>query len=213
MNFSNWKFYCQSCGISGDIFNAAALLEEKPIAGHEFLEDNVLYLAEKMKVGEVRIRQLTERERLEVSMYQCMRAAVDVLKDITPQGRNDMDWHVRKYIYDHGWIIDESTPQVGTGTNPGTLNHMGVFWIPSGDLFRERLLALGYTEQFLDRMDLWKRGRDEVLLPTPVLKRGPNTAPSNRTGRWLSRLKKEEPMSFARWCLRCLRWTGSSILP
>ncbi len=160
ITFSNWKFYCQSCGISGDIFNAAALLENKPIAGHEFIEDNVLYLADKMKVGEVRTRQLTEREKLEVSMHQCMRAAVDVLKDITPQKRADMDWHVRKYIYDHGWIIDDDIED-GTGHNAGTLNSMGVFWVPSGDLFRERMSSLGYTEQFLDRMDMWKRGRDQ----------------------------------------------------
>lgn len=168
VTFSEWKFYCHSCGIGGDIFNAAALLEEKPIAGHEFIEENVLYLAEKMKVGEVRTRQLTEREKIEASMHQCMRAAVNVLKDITPQKRADMDWHVRKYIYDHGWIIDdENEPEFGTGLNPGTLISMGVFWIPSGDLFRERMASLGYTEQFLDRMDLWKRGRDEHPIFAP----------------------------------------------
>lgn len=162
LTFDDWKFYCHSCGVTGDIFNAAALLEEKPIAGHEFIEDNVLYLAEKMKIGDVRTRQLSEREKLEASMHQCMKAAVDVLKDITPQGRNDMDWHVRKYIYDHGWVIDDETEkEFGFGQNPGTLISMGVFWIPSGELFRERMTALGYNQQFLDRMDMWKRGRDQ----------------------------------------------------
>ena len=157
--YDDWKFYCHSCGIAGDIFNAAALLEEKPIAGHEFIEENVLYLAEKMKIGEVRTRQLSEREKIEVSMHQCMKAAVDVLKDITPQKRSDMDWHVRKYIYDHGWVIDHEEEDLrGEGL---TLLNMGVFWVPSGKLFRERMTALGYSPKFLERMDLWTRGGEQ----------------------------------------------------
>jgi len=153
--YEDWKFYCHSCGVQGDIFNAAALLEEKSIAGHEFIEENVLYLAEKLKIGEVRTRQLSEREKVEVSMHQCMKAAINVLRDITVQDRAKMDWHVRKYIYDHGWIIDDDNGD----SKP--LIDMGVFWIPSGELFRKRMTDLGYSPKFLERMDMWTRGKEE----------------------------------------------------
>jgi len=159
--YGDWSFFCHSCGVRGDIFNAAALLENKPIAGHEFIEENVLYLAEKLKIGEVRTRQLTEREKVEASMHQCMKAAVNVLKDITVTKRSEMDWHVRKYIYDHGWVIEDENGGVNT------LMNMNVFWIPSGDLFRKRMTNLGYSPKFLERMDLWDRGRDEHPIFNP----------------------------------------------
>lgn len=153
--YGDWSFYCHSCGVQGDIFNAVALLEEKPIAGHEFIEENVLYLAQKMKIGEVRTRQLSEREKVEASMHQCMKAAVNVLRDITVTKRSDMDWHVRKYIYDHGWVIEDDNGGMTT------LKSMGVFWIPSGDLFRKRMTDLGYSPKFLERMDMWTRNKEE----------------------------------------------------
>jgi len=155
----DWKFYCHSCGVMGDIFTAAGLLEEKPLSGPEFLEQNVLYLADKFKLGEVRVRQMTEKEKLELSMHQCMRSAVDVLRDITPRQRLHMNPHVRKYIYDHGWVIDDESGETSTDTK--NLDSMDVFWINSGATFRERMRSLGYDEKFLGMMDLWTRpGRD-----------------------------------------------------
>ncbi|MGL5716936.1 MAG: toprim domain-containing protein, partial [Paraclostridium sp.] len=39
-------FHCFSCGRSADIFTLANLFEGKPLAGREFIEENVFYLAE-----------------------------------------------------------------------------------------------------------------------------------------------------------------------
>lgn len=155
----DWKFYCHGCGVVGDIFTAASLLEEKPLQGLEFLEDNVLYLANKLEIGEVRTRQLTDKEKFELAMYQCMRSAVDVLSDITPRQRLNMNPHVRKYIYDHDWVIEDST-KGEMATDCSELTSMGIYWISSGDTFRERMRGLGYTEKFLEQMDLWKRGHN-----------------------------------------------------
>ena len=152
----DWKFYCHSCGVGGDIFTAASLLEEKPLVGPEFLEDNVLYLAKKFELEEVRVRQLTEKEKLELSMYQCMKSAVDILRDITPRQRLHMNPHVRKYIYEHGWVIDDESGETSTDTTD--LDSMGVFWINNGAMFREKMKTLGYDEKFLSTMDLWTRG-------------------------------------------------------
>ena len=114
----DWKFYCHGCGVVGDIFTAASLLEDKPLQGLEFLEDNVLYLASKLEIGEVRTRQLTDKEKFELAMYQCMRSAVDVLSDITPRQRLNMNPHVRKYIYEHDWVIDDESGETSTDDVP-----------------------------------------------------------------------------------------------
>lgn len=151
----DWKFYCHGCGVVGDIFTAASLLEGRPLQGLEFLENNVLYLADKMKIGEVRTKQLTEKEKFELAMFQCMRSAVDVLSDATPRQRLNMNPHVRKYIYEHDWVIDDETGE--TSTDVSDLTSMGVYWLSSGDTFRENMRKLGYTEKFLEQMDLWKR--------------------------------------------------------
>ena len=55
-------FHCFGCGVSGDIFDAAHLLENRPISGPEFLTDNVAYLAEMFGVEMPKI-ELTEEER------------------------------------------------------------------------------------------------------------------------------------------------------
>ena len=37
--------YCHACGVTCDIFQAAHWLEDKPIIGSAFIEENVMYLA------------------------------------------------------------------------------------------------------------------------------------------------------------------------
>jgi hypothetical protein len=51
--------FCMSCGCTADIFQAAHWLENKPISGPGWVEENVKYLAEKYGV-ELELEEMTE---------------------------------------------------------------------------------------------------------------------------------------------------------
>lgn len=65
---------CMSCGSTMDIFNAAHVLENKPMSGPGFVDNTVAYLADKYGI-ELVYRKLSEDEVYELNMYQAYEAA------------------------------------------------------------------------------------------------------------------------------------------
>src|SRR3990167_7250979 len=55
-------FHCLSCSITGDIFDACHLIENKPVSGQAFITDNLTYLSGifniSMEVGEISEQEL-----------------------------------------------------------------------------------------------------------------------------------------------------------
>ena len=62
-------FFCFSCNRSADIFTLANIFEGKPLAGPDFLEDNVFYLAEKFGQPYLHLRKSLTPEEMERQMY------------------------------------------------------------------------------------------------------------------------------------------------
>lgn len=60
-------FHCYSCHVTGGIFHAAHHLENKPISGHDFVEENVYYLADKLGMQYER-RELTETQKVQLHL-------------------------------------------------------------------------------------------------------------------------------------------------
>ncbi|MGL5315373.1 MAG: toprim domain-containing protein [Paraclostridium sp.] len=62
-------YHCFSCGRSADIFTLAHLFEGKPLAGREFIEDNVFYLAELYGLEYKHLQKDLTPEELERQSY------------------------------------------------------------------------------------------------------------------------------------------------
>lgn len=62
-------YHCFSCGRSADIFTLAHLFEGKPLAGREFIEDNVFYLAEMYGLEYKHLQKDLTPEELERQSY------------------------------------------------------------------------------------------------------------------------------------------------
>ena len=126
-------FHCFSCGISGNIFHAANYLEEKPLAGIEFIEENLKYLAEIFKI-EVESEPLTEEQLYELDTYKAYRAASDLTRYSTSAIYDTA-------IEERGWTREHC-------------QEYGVGCVPDYKLFRERLKNLGFTATFVNDVDL-----------------------------------------------------------
>ena len=72
---SIWK--CFACGLSGDIFKAAVLLEGKPASGAGFIEENVLYLAKLFEVP-YELEELSEQEKLRREMFRAINWVTEI---------------------------------------------------------------------------------------------------------------------------------------
>lgn len=73
---------CLSCGSTMDIFNAAHVLEDKPMSGPGFVDNTVAYLADKYGI-ELVYRKLSDDEVYELNMYQAYEAASNYITSRT----------------------------------------------------------------------------------------------------------------------------------
>lgn len=132
--------HCFSCGMSLGIFQAAHILEKKPMIGQEFIQDNLLYLAEKYGV-EIESEPLTEEQIYKYDTYRAYKAAADLVI-------NDKSSEIFKSaIGKRGW-------------NELVCREYGVGCVPDYKEFRESLKRLGFTASFIDDIDL---GRKEIF--------------------------------------------------
>ena len=73
-------FYCFSCNYTCDIFDLAHLLENKPICGPDFIEENVFYLARKYGFPYEHLqKELTAEEIKKHTMYRIMKSFSDYI--------------------------------------------------------------------------------------------------------------------------------------
>lgn len=73
--------FCLSCGVTSDIFQAAHWLEDKPLSGPGFIEENVKYLAEKFGVDIV-LEEMTEEELYRYRTYQAYKDASVIISNL-----------------------------------------------------------------------------------------------------------------------------------
>ena len=127
--------FCLGCGTTADIFAAAHYLENKPLTGRAYIEENVLYLAEKFGV-QVELEDLTPEEIYEYRTYSAYALAAKLISD-PDFGDYSM---ANKEIARRGW--DKKKVE---GWGIGTVNYKD---------FKDRMKAAGYDHQFLSGVDL-----------------------------------------------------------
>jgi len=135
------RFHCYGCGRSGDIFDAVQLLEKKAALGTEWVQDVLVYLADKYGV-EVETKDLTEEDIYILDNYRAYRAASELIRS------TNLDSVKHKDFIEHcdfrGWDIEK-------------LEGIGVGTVDSYTSFREALKRQGFTASFLDEIDLGRR--------------------------------------------------------
>lgn len=136
--------YCFGCARDFDIFDAAHLLEGKPISGPGFVSDNVLYLAEKFGI-EVDLRPLTEEEQYRLDTYRAYADAAEIICSFEPTPRVLAECQAR------GWDVEE-------------LKTLKVGWVSSFQEYRRRMAARGWDPEFLNDVDLGLRNGK----PSPI---------------------------------------------
>lgn len=110
-NFADDKgevWYCYACLEKGDIFQAAALLEGKPVNGTEWISENVEYLAKRFGVNYEYI-ELSEQEQIQFKAYE----ALQFTADASHVGFLKSDV-ARAYVRERGWA-DETTEEFALG--------------------------------------------------------------------------------------------------
>lgn len=127
--------FCYGCGCTADIFAAAHYLENKPIKGYKFIEENILYLAEKFGV-QVELQDLTPEELYEYKTYSAYAMAAKLISD---RKFGNYSW-ADKEIDRRGWDKDRCA-EWGIGT------------VSHGE-YKERMKAAGYDIAFLAGVDL-----------------------------------------------------------
>jgi DNA primase catalytic core len=130
--------YCFSCGVTCDIFQAAHWLEDKPISGPGFIEENVQYLAEKFGV-EVELEEMTEDELYRYRTYRAYAAAADIVMNPEFGDQTKLTEEIEK----RGWSSE--------------LNKAGTVEYKE---FRDTLKAMGYEAGFQNEIDL---GRPDIF--------------------------------------------------
>jgi len=129
------RAFCFGCGYTADIFAAAHCLEEKPMTGAGYIQENVLYLADKYRI-QVKLNDLTPEELYEYRTYQAYKLAADLVSD---PGFGDYSL-ADKEIARRGW-------------DKNKLEEWGIGTVDFSE-FRERLKAAGYEPRFLGGVDL-----------------------------------------------------------
>lgn len=143
------RFFCHGCGRSGDIFDAAQILDDKPSLGSEWVHDTLKYLAEKYGI-DVQCGDLTDEQIYELDTYRAYRAAARIITTTQVPESNEAYWgEVEK----RGWE-QEALQATGCGT------------VLSYEYFHETLKTQGFAASFLDEIDL---SRKDIFNPDNLL--------------------------------------------
>lgn len=123
-------FTCFSCGVRGNILNAANLIEDKPMSGREFITENVLYLADKYSVEHSEINITPE----EITLRRTYRAYEDAA-DIIIQ-----DYPI-EYLTKRNWSVS-------------MCKELRIGFVKTYADFISKMLARGYDREFCEEIDL-----------------------------------------------------------
>ena len=147
-----WK--CHGCGCHGDIFTAVHYLEDKPLDGPGFIEENLMYLANHYHV-KVPVAEMTEEEARRWKARRAYRIAVQFMADCYNQGKYSEKWH--EEINRRKWKADR-------------IIDFGVGQIPSYQEFYEFMIKQdGFDTQFLVEIDLFGRRGEWMFAEDKVL--------------------------------------------
>jgi DNA primase catalytic core len=127
--------FCYGCGCTADIFAAAHYIEGKPIKGHGFVEDNVMYLAKKFGV-QIELKDLTPEEVYEYKTYSAYALAAKLVSDPEFGNYSIVDKEIARRDWDKN-----KCAEWGIGT-------------VSYKEYKSRMIAAGYDLQFLAGVDL-----------------------------------------------------------
>jgi len=127
---------CFGCGQNFDIFTAASWLENMPTEGADWIQDNVLVLANKYKL-EVDLGELTEREKYIAAIT---RAYSEASRYISNTDTGEWTEKVSKYTESRGWTRQfMSEMGIGVGSREGLITHM---------------MQAGYSSEYLREINL-----------------------------------------------------------
>ena len=126
---------CMSCGSTMDIFNAAHVLEDKPMSGPGFVDNTVAYLADKYGI-ELVYRKLSEDEVYELNMYQAYEAASNYITSRTDLNEKQIAEMEKRQF----------SPDFMKRYRIGVCNDVGAM--------RHHLNTLGFKNTFIDEIDL-----------------------------------------------------------
>lgn len=128
-------FYCNACHTYGDIFTACHYLDGRPLEGRGFIEDNMLYLADKFGI-QVELEDLTPEEIYEYRTYAAYAFAAKLIADPEFGDYSMVDEEIKR----RGWDKDKIA-----SWGIGTVDYKA---------FRERMKKAGYEPRFLSGVDL-----------------------------------------------------------
>ena len=126
---------CFGCGASIDLFTAAHFIENKPIKGPAFIEENVLYLADKFGV-QLDLADLTQDEIYEYKTYEAYKYAAKLIAD--PEF-GDYE-KIQKEIDRRDWDTQKCADW-----GIGTVDY---------NEYKTKMKAAGYDVKFLGSVDL-----------------------------------------------------------
>lgn len=127
------KAHCFSCGYFADIFDAAAVLENKPMNGPNHITETVLYLANKYDIP-VELKELTEEEKYRIEIFNAYKSAAHyVASNPSPT--------VIEAIKDRKWNLTTAQERMIGG-------------VPSFTDYKSHMKSLGFPISFLEGIDL-----------------------------------------------------------
>lgn len=132
-------WHCFSCGMTGDIFDAASAKENKPLTGRGFITDNFLYLAKTfgIKVPDLNI---SDEEMFEI---EARRAYAQASRILTSSKHTEI---VTKKLAQYMWPED-------------IIFKFGIGSVESYDSYMLMMTkTFGHTEDFLKKVDLDRKG-------------------------------------------------------
>jgi len=127
--------HCFGCGSSVNIFQAANFLENKPLSGRGFIDDNILYLANKFGV-QTELEDLTQEEIYEYRTYSAYKLAAQLISDKDFGDYTMADKEIARRKWDKDKIAKWGI---------GTVNY---------NEFCKRMELAGYDFKFLSGIDL-----------------------------------------------------------
>jgi DNA primase catalytic core len=130
-----YRANCFACGCSAGIFLAAHYLEGKPISGRGFIEENVMYLAEKFGV-QVELEDLTPEEIYEYRTYSAYALAAKLVSNPNFGDYSTVDYEIDRRSWERSKLASWGI---------GTVNYKE---------FMETMKKAGYEPKFLSAVDL-----------------------------------------------------------
>lgn len=127
------RAHCLSCGAIADIFDAVHILEGKPKNGPAYIEDTVMYLANKYQI-QMELKELTEEEKYRIDCFNAYKEAA-------------------KYISTHA--SEAATKEIlRRGWNPELSINRHIGGVPSFAEYKEHMKSTGFTVSFMEQIDL-----------------------------------------------------------